>query len=112
MDIVNESMQDLMNYGANTCFCGDIRQLPFRDKPFDIVFSKGSLHHSQPIDEPLRSIIRVCKQSGISFSSSRTSTWQCRAIACPGAGSAHAIRASLSEHGNRQDTQEQRRYQR
>ena len=59
MDIVNESMQDLMNYGAKTCVCGDIRQLPFSDESFDIVFSKGSLHHSQPIDEPLRSMVRV-----------------------------------------------------
>jgi ubiquinone/menaquinone biosynthesis C-methylase UbiE len=57
-------MQDLMNYGAKTCVCGDIRQLPFRDESFDVVFSKGSLHHSQPIDEPLRSMIRVCKKGG------------------------------------------------
>ena len=64
LDIVNESMQDLMNYGARTCVCGDIRQLPFRDQSFDIVFSKGSLHHSQPIDEPLQSMIRVCKKGG------------------------------------------------
>jgi uncharacterized protein YbaR (Trm112 family)/SAM-dependent methyltransferase len=64
MDIVNASMQDLMNCGAKTCVCGDIRQLPFRNESFDIVFSKGSLHHSQPIDEPLRSMIRVCKKGG------------------------------------------------
>ena len=64
MDIVNESMQDLMNYGAKTCVCGDIRQLPFRSESFDVVFSKGSLHHSQPIDEPLQSMIRVCKKGG------------------------------------------------
>lgn len=64
MDIVNESMQDLMNYGARTCVCGDIRQLPFRNESFDVVFSKGSLHHSQPIDEPLQSMIRVCKKGG------------------------------------------------
>jgi uncharacterized protein YbaR (Trm112 family)/SAM-dependent methyltransferase len=64
MDIVNESMQDLMNCGAKTCVCGDIRRLPFRDESFDVVFSKGSLHHSQPIDEPLRSMIRVCKKGG------------------------------------------------
>ena len=64
MDIVNESMQDLMNYGAKTCVCGDIRQLPFRDEAFDVVFSKGSLHHSQPFDEPLKSMTRVCKKGG------------------------------------------------
>jgi ubiquinone/menaquinone biosynthesis C-methylase UbiE len=64
MDIVNESMQDLTNYGAKTCVCGDIRQLPFRDEAFDVVFSKGSLHHSRPIDEPLQSMIRVCKKGG------------------------------------------------
>lgn len=64
LDIVNESMQDLMNWGARTCVCGDIRQLPFRDDSFDVVFSKGSLHHSQPIDEPLQSMIRVCRKGG------------------------------------------------
>jgi uncharacterized protein YbaR (Trm112 family)/SAM-dependent methyltransferase len=64
MDIVNEAMQDLMNCGARTCVCGDIRQLPFRSEAFDVVFSKGSLHHSQPIDEPLQSMIRVCKKGG------------------------------------------------
>lgn len=64
LDIVNESMQDLMNWGAKTCVCGDIRRLPFRDDSFDVVFSKGSLHHSQPIDEPLQSMIRVCKKGG------------------------------------------------
>ena len=64
MDIVNESMQDLMNCGAKTCVCGDIRQLPFRGEAFDVVFSKGSLHHSQPIDEPLRAMARVCKKGG------------------------------------------------
>ena len=64
LDIVNESMQDLMNCGARTCVCGDIRQLPFRNEAFDIVFSKGSLHHSQPIDEPLRAMARVCKKGG------------------------------------------------
>ena len=64
MDIVNESMQDLMNCGAKTCVCGDLRQLPFRSESFDVVFSKGSLHHSQPIDEPLRAMVRVCKKRG------------------------------------------------
>jgi SAM-dependent methyltransferase len=64
LDIVNESMQDLMNWGAKTCVCGDIRKLPFRDDSFDVVFSKGSLHHSQPIDEPLQSMIRVCRKGG------------------------------------------------
>jgi uncharacterized protein YbaR (Trm112 family)/ubiquinone/menaquinone biosynthesis C-methylase UbiE len=64
MDIVNESMQDLSAWGAKTCVCGDIRQLPFRSESFDVVFSKGSLHHSQPIDEPLQSMTRVCKKGG------------------------------------------------
>ena len=64
LDIVNESMQDLMNWGARTCVCGDIRKLPFRDGSFDVVFSKGSLHHSQPIDEPLKAMIRVCRKGG------------------------------------------------
>jgi len=64
LDIVNESMQDLTAWGARTCVCGDIRQLPFCDEAFDVVFSKGSLHHSQPIDEPLRAMSRVCKKGG------------------------------------------------
>jgi uncharacterized protein YbaR (Trm112 family)/SAM-dependent methyltransferase len=64
LDVVNESMQDLIGCGAKTCVCGDIRKLPFRDESFDVVFSKGSLHHSQPIDEPLQSMIRVCKKGG------------------------------------------------
>jgi len=65
LDIVNESIQDLMKWGARTCVCGDIRKLPFRDEAFDVVFSKGSLHHSQPINEPLQGMVRVCKKGGI-----------------------------------------------
>lgn len=64
LDIVNESMQDITAMGASACVCGDIRRLPFEDESFDIVFSKGSLHHSQPIDEPLRSMVRVTKRGG------------------------------------------------
>lgn len=64
LDVVNESLQDLRQSGARNCVCGDARCLPFRDGAFDVVFCKGSLHHSQPIDRPLQSMARVTRSGG------------------------------------------------
>ena len=64
MDVVSESMEDLLKSGARNCVCGDARRLPFRSGSFDVVFSKGSLHHSQPIDKPLQEMARVAKSGG------------------------------------------------
>jgi uncharacterized protein YbaR (Trm112 family)/ubiquinone/menaquinone biosynthesis C-methylase UbiE len=64
MDVVSDSMQDLMAAGARHCVCGDVRRLPFRDAAFDVVFTKGSLHHSQPIDVPLKEMARVARRGG------------------------------------------------
>lgn len=64
LDVVSDSMQDLMAAGARHCVCGDARRLPFRDAVFDVVFTKGSLHHSQPIDTPLKEIARVARRGG------------------------------------------------
>jgi uncharacterized protein YbaR (Trm112 family)/ubiquinone/menaquinone biosynthesis C-methylase UbiE len=64
LDVVSDSMQDLMAAGARHCVCGDARCLPFRDAAFDVVFTKGSLHHSQPIDTPLKEIARVARRGG------------------------------------------------
>jgi uncharacterized protein YbaR (Trm112 family)/ubiquinone/menaquinone biosynthesis C-methylase UbiE len=64
MDVVSDSMQDLIAAGARHCVCGDARRLPFRDAAFDIAFTKGSLHHSQPIDTPLEEMARVTRQGG------------------------------------------------
>ena len=64
LDLVSDSLEDLRWAGAQNCVCGDARQLPFRTEAFDVVFSKGSLHHSQPIAEPLRAMARVVKRGG------------------------------------------------
>jgi ubiquinone/menaquinone biosynthesis C-methylase UbiE len=64
MDVVSESVEDLLKSGAENCVCGDIRRLPFRSESFDVVFSKGSLHHSQPIDKPLKEMARVARSGG------------------------------------------------
>jgi SAM-dependent methyltransferase/uncharacterized protein YbaR (Trm112 family) len=64
VDVVGESMEDLLKSGARNCVCGDSRRLPFRNESFDVVFSKGSLHHSQPIDRPLQEMARVAKSGG------------------------------------------------
>jgi len=64
LDVVSDSLEDLRGAGAQNCVCGDARQLPFRAEAFDVVFSKGSLHHSQPIAEPLRAMARVAKRGG------------------------------------------------
>jgi uncharacterized protein YbaR (Trm112 family)/ubiquinone/menaquinone biosynthesis C-methylase UbiE len=64
MDVVSESMEDLLKCGARNCVCGDVRRLPFRSGSFDVVFSKGSLHHSQPIDRPLQEMARVARSGG------------------------------------------------
>jgi uncharacterized protein YbaR (Trm112 family)/SAM-dependent methyltransferase len=64
LDVVSDSMEDLMAAGARHCVCGDARQLPFRDQVFDVVFSKGSVHHSQPIDIPLKEMVRVAERGG------------------------------------------------
>ncbi len=64
VDVVGESVEDLLTAGAHNCVCGDARRLPFRSESFDVVFSKGSLHHSQPIDRPLQEMARVSKSGG------------------------------------------------
>jgi uncharacterized protein YbaR (Trm112 family)/SAM-dependent methyltransferase len=64
LDVVSDPLEDLMAAGAQNCVCGDIRQLPFRAEAFDVVFSKGSLHHSQPIAEPLGAMVGVVKREG------------------------------------------------
>ena len=64
MDVVSESVEDLLRAGAKDCVCGDARRLPFRSESFDVVFSKGSLHHSQPIDRPLQEMARVARSGG------------------------------------------------
>lgn len=64
MDVVSDSMQDLMAAGARHCVCGDARRLPFRDAAFDVAFTKGSLHHSQPVDTPLKEMARVIRRGG------------------------------------------------
>ena len=64
LDIVLDSLLDLRLAGAQALVCGDLRCLPFRDGAFDVAFSKGSLHHSHPIDVPLQEMARVVKGGG------------------------------------------------
>ena len=64
LDVVSDSLEDLMAAVAQNCVCGDIRRLPFRAEAFDAVFSKGSLHHSRPIAEPLGAMLGVVKRGG------------------------------------------------
>lgn len=64
LDVVSDSLEDLTAAGAQCCVCGDARRLPFRAEAFDVVFTKGSLHHSQPIAEPLGAMVGVLKQGG------------------------------------------------
>lgn len=64
LDIVGDCLEDLRQAGARNCVCGDARQLPFRAEAFDVVFSKGSVHHSHPIAEPLRAMARAVKPGG------------------------------------------------
>jgi len=64
LDVVSDPLEDLRAAGAQYCVCGDARQLPFRAEAFDMAFSKGSLHHSRPIAEPLRAMARVVKRGG------------------------------------------------
>jgi len=64
LDIVGDCLEDLRQAGARNCVCGDARQLPFRNEAFDVVFSKGSVHHSHPIAEPLQAMARAVKPGG------------------------------------------------
>lgn len=64
LDIAIEPLEDLKQAGARSCVRGDARQLPFRPDAFDVVFSKGSIHHSHPIAQPLRAMARVVKREG------------------------------------------------
>ncbi|MCK4242821.1 MAG: methyltransferase domain-containing protein [Dehalococcoidia bacterium] len=64
LDIAPEPLEDLMQAGAKICVCGDARRLPFRAGAFDVVFSKGSIHHSHPIDQPLQAMVGVVKSGG------------------------------------------------
>ncbi|MBE0415044.1 MAG: methyltransferase domain-containing protein [Dehalococcoidia bacterium] len=64
LDIVSEPLEDLRQAGVQNCVCGDARRLPFQAEAFDVVFSKGSVHHSHPIAEPLGAMARVVKRRG------------------------------------------------
>jgi SAM-dependent methyltransferase len=64
LDVVSDSLEDLTAAGAQNCVCGDARRLPFRAEAFDVVFTKGSLHHSQPIAEPLAAMVGTVKRGG------------------------------------------------
>lgn len=64
LDIASGPLEDLAEAGARHCVCGDVRRLPFRAGAFDVVFSKGSVHHSHPIDEPLLAMARAVKPGG------------------------------------------------
>ena len=64
LDIVSDPLEDLRQAGAQSCVCGDVRRLPFQAEVFDVVFSKGSVHHSHPVAEPLRAMARVVKRGG------------------------------------------------
>ena len=64
LDVASVPLEDLAEAGARNCVCGDARRLPFRAEAFDVVFSKGSVHHSHPIDEPLMAMARVVKLGG------------------------------------------------
>ena len=64
LDVVSDPLEDLKGAGAQNCVCGDARRLPFRAESFDVVFSKGSVHHSHPIADPLRAMARVVKPGG------------------------------------------------
>ncbi|MDD5622982.1 MAG: class I SAM-dependent methyltransferase [Actinomycetota bacterium] len=43
---------------------GNMNELPFRDKIFDLVFITASLHHSSDISNTLREVYRVLKPMG------------------------------------------------
>ena len=64
LDIVGDCLEDLRQAGAANCVCGDARWLPFRAEAFDVVFSKGSVHHSHPIAQPLQAMARAVKPGG------------------------------------------------
>ena len=64
LDIAPEPLEDLMQAGAKSCVCGDARRLPFRAGAFDVVFSKGSIHHSHPIEQPLQAMAGAVKSGG------------------------------------------------
>jgi len=64
LDVATAPLQDLTEAGVRNCVCGDARRLPFRSGVFDVVFSKGSVPHSHPIDEPLLSMARVTRPGG------------------------------------------------
>ena len=64
LDVASGPLEDLAEAGARNCVCGDARRLPFRAEAFDVVFSKGSVHHSHPIDEPLMAMAKVVKLGG------------------------------------------------
>ncbi|MDY6917960.1 MAG: methyltransferase domain-containing protein [Chloroflexota bacterium] len=64
LDIASEPLEDLAQAGASCCVCGDARALPFRAEAFEVVFSKGSVHHSHPIDEPLQAMVRAVRPGG------------------------------------------------
>jgi SAM-dependent methyltransferase len=47
--------------------CGDIKQLPFRDKQFDICFCSLVLHHFVSLDNLLKELARVTKRYFVAF---------------------------------------------
>jgi SAM-dependent methyltransferase len=47
--------------------CGDIKQLPFKDKEFDICFCSLVLHHFVSLDNLLRELARVTKRYFVAF---------------------------------------------
>lgn len=85
-DLVHDSLDDLRQAGASNCVCGDARHLPFRAEAFDLVFCKGSIHHSHPIAEPLRAMARVVKRGGhiIVAEPSKYMLWRLPRLVLPG----------------------------
>ncbi len=46
---------------------GDMRQLPFSDKTFDLVFNNSTIEHLDNADQAIREMGRVCRLSGRVF---------------------------------------------
>ena len=63
-DLTEYSLRYLASQKFELLTAGDIRQLPFQAKSFDLIIAMDILHHVHPISIPLKEIYRVLRERG------------------------------------------------
>ncbi len=73
---------------------GDMNELPFRDKMFDIVFINATLHHSSVLSATIKEIARVLKPGGqaIIINEPVAGLFQSKKLDCP------EVKCGINEH--------------